>query len=509
MTNRGPTAAIRLPAMAFLRSRHVMWLVPVGVFVVVRRGPPERIELACVATTVVGVILLVRARPKGAVIFLLAFAPLQVVILAALYRIGLPEAAVQQLHYWKEYVVAGLALVAARHWAASGRRVDLLDKVLLAYVVGTTLYLLAPWLLGRDSEAVSVYTRSVAWRNLVLYVVLFLVVRHGPFDERTKRRAGDVVLVVGGIMAGVTIFEFLASSSWNQFAVNTLHVPELRRDIFNITTGNPFDLRTYGTVGDQLVVRPGSVVFDPLTAGFDMILPLAVGVERILRNRGRTHIQVVTAACALAILLTQTRSAIIAAAAVVALAIAALPGRSEASRARFALGFVAVVIVLVPITISTGVAARVLGGDSTSTEEHRARLLEGLDTVAREPLGLGLGTAPDSNQRLERGRPVITENYYLQVAVEVGVLNMGLFMTLVFLMLRGTKRATRGDESALTGAVFAAGVGLSVGGLFLHVWAGTETALVYWAAAGLAIAGPDRSPAVHHLYDRRRRTAIT
>src|SRR5262249_15983769 len=155
----------------------------------------------------------------GALLAIFVFAPISVVTFAWLYRIGVPADIVRDMGYWKEMLVVGLVVAALRHGLRHGHRLDTVDKVAIAYVIGTALYLLIPDLFLRGFPAGDFNARATAWRNLVLFPTLFVAVRHGPFDANTKRKAAVAVLIGGAFLAAGAFWEFFWSDSFNRFAI--------------------------------------------------------------------------------------------------------------------------------------------------------------------------------------------------------------------------------------------------------------------------------------------------
>ncbi|HEY6736208.1 MAG TPA: O-antigen ligase family protein [Candidatus Saccharimonadia bacterium] len=116
---------------------------------------------------------------------------------------------------------------------------------------------------------------------------------------------------------------------------------------------------------------------------------------------------------------------------------------------------------------------------STSSAEHVASLLDGLSTVARHPLGQGLGSAGPATIRT--GQSYVIENQFLQVGAEAGWLGLGLFVLLLGWLVRQLRHSALQPWGT---ALAAALVGISVGGLFIPTWDDSTTALVAFTLAG-------------------------
>ena len=118
-----------------------------------------------------------------------------------------------------------------------------------------------------------------------------------------------------------------------------------------------------------------------------------------------------------------------------------------------------------------------------STDEHWIATSRGIDRVLDQPMGCGVGCAGPAS--FYSDTPNIAENYFIQVAEEIGVLGLLAWLSMfVAVMYRLWQK--RSSDIALM--VFAAGIGLSVVGVWLHVWYDDPVSLTWWALAGLALA---------------------
>ncbi len=126
-------------------------------------------------------------------------------------------------------------------------------------------------------------------------------------------------------------------------------------------------------------------------------------------------------------------------------------------------------------------------GHTNGSDSHRLTNAEaGIKKIQAQPAGYGLGTAGPASKNT--ANPVITENSYLQIGIETGVVGLLLFVATVILTLVALgKRFGVVDEAAALLAILA---GLSITNLFLHTWADSATALIVWGLAGYCLAAP-------------------
>lgn len=118
--------------------------------------------------------------------------------------------------------------------------------------------------------------------------------------------------------------------------------------------------------------------------------------------------------------------------------------------------------------------------------ELRVKLYQkSLDGIEDEPLGNGPGTAGLVSTRLPGGG-LLTENYYLQIAYEVGVLGVMMFVGFVAVIALYLWRLR---QSLIVQALFASLVGLSIMGLLIHVWSNEAIAASWFILAGIVLGG--------------------
>jgi putative inorganic carbon (hco3(-)) transporter len=122
-------------------------------------------------------------------------------------------------------------------------------------------------------------------------------------------------------------------------------------------------------------------------------------------------------------------------------------------------------------------------GIQASTDQHASAYQQGLRVASAHPLGTGLGTAGPAS--LHSTHPFIPEDYYLQLAIETGVLGLVVFGALEVLLGLGLWHI--GATTPGAAATVATLVGIGVVNLVLHGWADSSTALVFWSFAGAII----------------------
>jgi len=111
---------------------------------------------------------------------------------------------------------------------------------------------------------------------------------------------------------------------------------------------------------------------------------------------------------------------------------------------------------------------------------------EGITDVVDNPLGQGPGSAGPASTRND-SKVKIAENYYIQIAQEVGV--FGLFVLASFHILVAYELfRRREDDLAMT--LFVSFVGISIINLVSHAWMDDTISMMWWGLAGVALAQP-------------------
>lgn len=121
-------------------------------------------------------------------------------------------------------------------------------------------------------------------------------------------------------------------------------------------------------------------------------------------------------------------------------------------------------------------------GIKTSNQLRQDSINRGVEQMRQQPAGRGLGTAGPASHYA--GDTFITENYYLQLGVEVGVLGLAAYLAWQAML---TRRFWKLREAAPARALLGTLAGVAVVNLFLHGWADSTLALVFAALAGLVV----------------------
>lgn len=129
--------------------------------------------------------------------------------------------------------------------------------------------------------------------------------------------------------------------------------------------------------------------------------------------------------------------------------------------------------------------------DLDSNDYHSLLVRQGLEGIQAEPLGHGPGTAGIVSIQ-NPGGGQLTENYFIQIGYEIGVIGVLLFIAFnIWIYMRIRER-----KDVVSIVLLASFWGYVVTNMLLHTWSNEAVAAQWWILAGMAIAS---LPAPHKL----------
>lgn len=117
---------------------------------------------------------------------------------------------------------------------------------------------------------------------------------------------------------------------------------------------------------------------------------------------------------------------------------------------------------------------------------------EAFTNISARPLGSGLGTSGPASFD-ESVDTDITENYYLQIMQEAGILGGLVFIVLTIMIIWQMAKS----KSAFKHAAIPSFAGLAFAGLFSHVWTDVTLAVISWCMAGAILHSVSKKQPLH------------
>jgi len=380
------------------------------------------------------------------------------------------------IRIWKEIIITGLVAITAIMVIRDQRlRQKMIRLPLLWLIIGYSLIQLAYGLLahhyGRVNSVALIYGLIINLRYFWFFLVCLVIASK---DQFLANNWAKILLIPASIVVAFGLIQkaFLPANFLMHFGYSPKTIPAYQTVDANIDYRRiQSTLRGANPLGTYLIL---------IFLGFWVWLK---------KQKSLSLIALVF--CAAAMFYTYSRSAWLGLAAGLAvLAWINLHGRRQ--KLVIALG-------LILITLIGGSAALIknqslqdtlLHTSSTSKSAQSSNVQRSaaekaaLKDVYHHPWGEGPGTAGPASFR--NNHPAkIAENYYLQIAQEVGVVGLAVWLAMAGLALRCLSKSSAKPLSVLLIASF---VGISLVNLVSHAWTDDTISLLWWGMAGVACA---------------------
>ncbi len=427
--------------------------------------------------------------------------------------VGPGHAPMTMLAGWKEGLLAVILLIAALEFLRKPSfKIDLIDGLIIALLALAFIIPSTNFLFGFKYDFIP--------------LVAFLILRRVAWSDWFWMRAESALLFVGGIVAAYGILTFFLPDSFFAFLgysdAHSLYLPDR-------------PLAAFQQISGSSIRRIQSTFSGPNQFGIWLLIPLAIVASyglRVMRNpkpetRNSKLFQmlVVCGLMLVALFLSFSRSAWIA-----TFVLACVTASSLVPRRIFPQMLTGILAIVMIVGVALSVLAPAVFVRKISLIGHIERPIQAMQLIMQNPLGMGLGSAgPASNRthepcvHLERGAdpswaksnpslcvfvgktqvqpadhvcscPVLPENWYLQVGVEMGVLGFLLYGGLIFLILRrlaviSGKRKEESDKNIFHFplSTFLFFLGISIAALFLHAWEDSAVAYTAWVVVAVAL----------------------
>ncbi len=381
---------------------------------------------------------------------------------------------------WKELLLIPAVLVTAG-WIISNRHVLALvirDRFIqlallfAAIVLGYTAHGLVTN--GQDATLAGV---AFDLRYIVMFVLAYLLARFSKVVTPELLQnvakfiigAGIVLAILGILQVTVVPRDFLTNFGYEKFVT----------------------IAPYLTISEKSpdIIRAFATLRGPNDFGAYLVVSLAFTLVTIVSLRKKIAIFTLLL---VAIFASHSRSAYLATITVIGIWLLATIG-IERLRKYWKYGVIALVVVGSLITLAfVSPTARLIVFHSSDKDtritsgsnEDRANAIVGTtERIADEPLGCGTGCSGPASYY--GPSPQISENYYLQLAEQYGIVGFIIWLLLFVAVMRGLFSIQKTHPLAL--ALYMSGIGLTIIGVLLHVWADDPLSMTWWALAGIVL----------------------
>jgi hypothetical protein len=379
---------------------------------------------------------------------------------------------------WKEILM--LALIPVAIVITSRRQMwrqlasDWIFRLIIAYAILHVLLIATDY----QGAAATAAGLAIDLRYVLFFGLVYVLVRVAPGYRRLLVKIGIIGAAVVVGFATLQLFLPADSLKYIGYSKDTI-APYLTVD------RNPDYVRVNSTLRGP----------NPLGAYAGIVLALlaAAFVRKKLQFTDRKYtigVGLLTLCSLIALWISYSRSALVAAIVGVVIVLAVTIARQLPRRVWIIFSvFIFALAGGLIVGQSSSFVSNVLlhenpnGGSAVSSnDDHIASLETGLERMANQPFGAGIGSTGSAS--LHGNAPIIIENQYLFIAHESGWLGLLLFIALFIMILW---RLWRGREDWLSLGVFASGIGMALIGLLLPVWVDDTVAIIWWGLAAAAL----------------------
>lgn len=392
--------------------------------------------------------------------------PFHALISTFIGSLGINKLLVQS---WKEVLVVIMSLCWVVYQLTKKRLAIRADSVNILFLLIIFLSTIVTLLIRPNSEAVLFGVKT----NLVALAVFFIAQIPIASKSFLKKNLQWIVILPAVVVSIFAIFQAF------------LIPPELLEKIgYSVETINPRQIID----GSINFYRSFSSLGGPNQLGAYLLMPLAFSLVYGIKQKN--WLAILSSVPILAgIVLSFSRSAWIGAVITFFLSIfISIPKKQKIYFLVSSLALGSIVGVLVLSQIGTNerlqnvlLHGRVFEGRIEGSDQQRINSIANTasEIVAR-PFGHGLGSAGPASFRADK--PVIPENWFLQIAYEIGIIGLLLYI-FAFAALLGD--FIRNRSNPLAASLFSATVGILVINIFLQAWADSTLVLCMFALYGI------------------------
>jgi hypothetical protein len=413
----------------------------------------------------------IKQLPQWLIYGLLAYMPLHVFLSQSL---SLVTGGLSVWKLWKDVVICLAALILVLFMRKKIIENSHLRLILVLTAIYAILHAMLYLILKDTTIDVAALASVYNLRPFLLLLIGVEAVLIAP--QLTSSKVFKFALIVSTVIAAIGIVQyFLPADFLSHFGYS-----ESRGAKPNFLIDNKADL-----------FRIMSTLREPNSFGAFLVLPLLVLTRQLLKDRNKLLFGGLFLLHALALILTFSRSAWLTFfISELALVVFLYKERLIPYLKKFWLvGALVLVVMMGGIFVLRDqyfVQNVVFHGDENtvgadSSKKHLSSIETGTDAIIKRPLGHGPGTAGPVSVHTDK--PFITENYYLQLGYEVGVIGLILFLAVCVIVFLLLFRLPAWQAKVLAASF----IGYAVCNLFLHTWANEAVATQWWLLAGVVI----------------------
>jgi len=397
---------------------------------------------------------------------ILVFMPFHAFLAISLGSLGIDRTLVQS---WKEILILIMSFMWVIYQISKKKLAFKTDAINLLFLSIIFLSILVSAFIRPGSEALLFGIKT----NLVALALFFIA--QIPISNRSflKRNLLWLIIIPGVVVSLLAFFQAF------------LITPETLEKIgYTAATINPRQIID----GSINFLRSFSTLGGPNQLGAYLLIPLAFSLVYGIRQK-KWFVLLPSLLILSAIVLSFSRSAWIGA--IITFSLSVFLSISKKQKIYFL-----IISLLVAFIVGGTIASQIGTNERLQNVLLHGRVFEGriegsdqgrLESIAKttneviaRPFGHGLGSAGPASFRSDN--PIIPENWYLQIAYEVGMAGLLLYI-FAFAALLGDFIRNRSNNLAI--ALFSITVGVLVINIFLQAWADSTLVLMMFALYGI------------------------
>jgi hypothetical protein len=468
------------------RSRVRYALIAVGGLFLYGAVSSMGIVFAVLALLTLGVVA-VWKYPAWTAVMLVALVPTNRFLILLVFHFGHSSSLTSLAQLWKDILVLILTFRMLDDVILKRRpKLHYVDVVIGALLVLSLLYLIYPGPLGE----IGFLDRLIGFRADTWFLFAYFIGR-GLILERRHVRALLTWLILGTVIVDVVACIQFAVPNWFNDFFNKLGYAAFIQT--QSSYGDADVIRLRGIPGAANLPRASSLLLGDLALSFFSVFVIAAGAALMLSaktRKARWGYGAFTAFAFAGLVLTLTRSAVLSAT-VMLLFMGLVTWRWRLIGPLLGVLVVAGLFAMASGIIPISAVSALTNPHEASIQAHGGAIQNSLTLLRQNPFGLGLGTTGTIGQRIYGSAAITTENWYLAIALEMGVVPAILFVAgcigvgiEAFLSFR---RVRDPDLRCLSLAVLGGSLGFFILSFMLSAWEVPVLSMAFFLLAGVAV----------------------
>lgn len=424
---------------------------------------------------------IIRGNRQSVLLFLIFGLPIYITTLSIAFNLGLRDF-ISILQLFKEALI--VTLLGFQLWNLKARlRLHFIDYAVIAYFCYTFLYAILP--IGEQGFA----DRIISFKSISFFPLIYFCGRLIDLKDLYLNKYFHFVLYLSFAAAAVVLIEYI---TYQHFQTITGYA-DYHYYFYNFDPTGSYGL-TYTFEAEGGMKRFASFFANPLEHAAATIMAVAIiaalYTEDDLRLRLDTFGKIILVATQVSIFLALSRSALLSYF-IMIYAYAWMTGKKQILKV-IHIGIICAVLYFLFLLKNDDMQEFVistLNFTNPSSVGHVLDWIEGIASMIKSPLGLGLGTSGRVGGSL--GDKTGGENQFIIIGVQAGVIAMGIYLAIYIGLIKATFKwfyRLKGKEKKLCLALLLMKIGFLIPFLTSELESSAYISYMTWFLSGLFIA---------------------